>query len=105
MELNKHIIVATLGLMGIGILKHYTQPNVPLTRVFVGSFVFLLALSVADLAGGSLSKLASALAMLALLNGILTEIPPVAFTSLIGAVSSSSKGTTGATGTSDTSKG
>lgn len=74
--MNKHIVVAVIGLTAIGLYKHYTQPNIPLTRIYVGSFVLLLALSVADLAGGQVSKFASALAMLALLNGILTEIPP-----------------------------
>lgn len=99
MELNKHIVVATLGLATIGIIKHYTQPNVPLTRIFIGSFVFMLALSVADLAGGQVSKFASALAMLALVNGILTEIPPGILTTI-----SSASGGKSSTNTTTTTK-
>lgn len=74
MKLNKHIVIGTLGLLVIGVLKHSENPNVSLSSVFIGSYVFMLALSVLDLAGGQASKLASALAMLALVNGILTQV-------------------------------
>lgn len=75
MNVNKHIIVATFGLVAVGVIKKWNQPGANFTPIFVGGFVFMLGLSVADLFGGTMSKLASGLAMVALVNGILTEIP------------------------------
>lgn len=85
MELNKHVIVATLGLATIGYMKHVQNPNVAQTPILVGSFVFMFALSALDLFGGMASKLASGLAILALVNGALTQIDAATISNLANA--------------------
>lgn len=72
---NKHILIATLGLVTIGVVKKWAVPGSKLTPTLAGGFVFLMVLSVADLAGGQVSKFASVLAMLALVTGLITEFP------------------------------
>lgn len=76
MNVNKHVIIATAGLMAVGVIKKVENKDSVYSTVFIGGFIFMLALSVADLFGGNMSKLASGLAYVALINGILTEIPP-----------------------------
>lgn len=100
--INKHIVVATLGLIAIGVVKHNNSPNTPLTPVLIGGYVFMLALSVLDLFGGQASQLASGLAMVALVGGALTELDAATLASITHTSTSfkavgSSPGGTGAT--------
>lgn len=74
MNLNKHIIIATLGLVAIGAVKHALNPSVKLTPIVIGGYVVMLVLSVIDLFGPQASKMASAFAMITLLSGALTEL-------------------------------
>lgn len=74
--MNKQIVAATLLIGATGIVKSYTSnPPKPITPVIIGSYVFLLLLALLDMFGGSLSQLASALAMLVTISVVLTQFP------------------------------
>ena len=74
--MNDHIVVAALLIGATGIIKSYSsQPPQPITPVIVGTYVFLLLLSLLDMFGGSLAEVASALAMLATISVVLTQFP------------------------------
>lgn len=47
----------------------------PITPVIIGSYIFILIMSIMDMFGGGLSDLASALSMLAVTYVLLTEFP------------------------------
>lgn len=72
--MNKHIVIATIVIGASGVMDAILN-NKPLTPVIMGSFVFLLLLSLADAIGGGLSQLASGLAMIAMLYVLLTVFP------------------------------
>lgn len=74
--LNKHIIAATLIIGGSGVIRAW-QTKKPLTPVILGSYVFMLILSIADLFGGEVSRLAGAIAMLAMIAVILNTWVPI----------------------------
>lgn len=74
--MNKHIIAATLIIGGSGIIKAW-QSKKPITSVILGSYVFMLILSLIDLAGGQASKFAGAIAMVAMLAVILNTWTPI----------------------------
>lgn len=73
-ELNTKIVVATIVIAASGIMQAWTDKK-SITYVVIGSYVLLVILSIMDMFGGSLSQLASALAMLAATYVILTEFP------------------------------
>lgn len=76
MNVNKHVVVATGIIVAGGIVKKLSQPNGgSITPVLLGGMIFMIPLAVLDLFGGGFSQLASALAMLAALTAILTEVP------------------------------
>lgn len=74
--MNKHIIAATLIIGGSGVIKAW-QSKKPITPVILGSYVFMLVLSIADLAGGQVSQLAGAIAMVAMITVILNTWTPI----------------------------
>lgn len=73
---NKHIIAATLIIGVSGIIKAW-QSKKPITPVILGSYVFMLVLSIIDMFGGKASQLAGALAMLAVVAVILNTWAPL----------------------------
>jgi len=72
--MNKKIIIAVVVIGGAGVFNAYAK-NQPITRVVLGSYILLLVLSILDMFGGGLSKLAGAIAMVAVTYVLLTEIP------------------------------
>jgi hypothetical protein len=80
--MNKPIVAATLLIGGSGVVNAWLSHK-PVTPVIIGSYVFMLILSLADLFGGEISRLMSALALLAAGYVVLTEIP---WTTILGLV-------------------
>lgn len=72
--MNKQIIAAVAIIGASGVVAAWVNKK-PITRVILGSYVLLLILSVLDLFGGQVSKLAGALALIAALYVILNEFP------------------------------
>lgn len=75
-SMNRHIIAATLIIGASGVVKAW-QSKKPITTVILGSYVFMLILSIADLAGGQVSQLAGAIAMVAMITVILNTWTPI----------------------------
>ena len=76
--MNKHIIAATLIIGGSGVVKAWqSKEQIKITPIIMGSYVFMLVLSIADLAGGQVSQLAGAIAMVAMLAVILNTWTPI----------------------------
>ena len=76
--MNKHIIAATLIIGGSGVVKAWmSKESIKITPIIMGSYVFMLVLSIADLAGGQVSQLAGAIAMVAMLAVILNTWTPI----------------------------
>lgn len=74
MRINRTILFAALFIGLVGAVQAYVNHG-KLARVLLGSYVFLLLLSIVDLIGGGASQLASALAILAALYAGLTQAP------------------------------
>jgi hypothetical protein len=72
--MNSKIIVAAVVVGGSGFLNHLLN-NQPVTRVIIGTYIFLLVLAIMDTFGGPFVQLSSALAMLAMVYVLLTEFP------------------------------
>jgi hypothetical protein len=72
--MNDKIIVAVVVIVGAGITNAWLNKK-PITTVVIGSYILLLVLSLMDMFGGKISELASALAMLAVVYVLLTEVP------------------------------
>jgi len=72
--MNKHIIASVMIVGGSGVINAWTNKK-PITPVILGSYVFLLTLSIADMFGGQVSQLAGAMALLAAVTVLLTEFP------------------------------
>jgi hypothetical protein len=70
--MNKKIVIAVLVIGGSGVISAWNH-NKPVTPVIMGSYIFLLMLSIADMFGGELSKLSGALAMLAMTYVLLEQ--------------------------------
>jgi hypothetical protein len=71
---NNKIIIAAVVVGGSGVLNHLLT-NQPITKVVIGSYIFLLVLALVDMFGGPFSQLSGALAMLATVYVLLTEFP------------------------------
>lgn len=99
-HINKHILVATVGLVTVGLIKTWNQSNPWNTKVISGGFVVLLTLSVLDMFGGGASKIASGIAMVALVGGVLSAIPADFIANLANAGNPKAKSAT--TGTQTT---
>jgi hypothetical protein len=72
--MNDKIIIAVVVIAGAGITNAWLNKK-PITTVVIGSYILLLVLSLLDMFGGKISELASALAMLAVVYVLLTEVP------------------------------
>lgn len=72
--MNKKIVVATLIIGGSGVVNGMVNGK-PITPVIVGSYIFLLLMSVLDMFGGPLSALAGGLALVATVFVIINEFP------------------------------
>lgn len=72
--MNKKIIIAAFVITGSGVINAWSH-NKPVTPVILGSYIFVLLLSIADMFGGPLADISSALAMLAVVYVLLTEFP------------------------------
>lgn len=80
--MNKQVIGAVVVIGAAGVVTAWTKKQ-PITRTILGAYVLLLLLSLLDLFGGSVSRLASAIALIAALYVILNELP---WSTLIGLV-------------------
>jgi hypothetical protein len=72
--MNKSVVASAAIITGSGIINAWVNKK-PVTRVIVGGYVFILTLSIGDMFGGELSKLMSALALLAATYVLITEFP------------------------------
>lgn len=88
--MNKQIIAAVVIIAAAGVVSAWTKKQ-PITRVILGAYVLLLILSVLDLFGGPVSRLASALALIAALYVLLNEFP---WQSVIGLIQGAGNTTT-----------
>lgn len=73
---NRPIVIAAVGITGLGIVNAWTQGQ-GITRIVIGGYMLMLFLSVADIFGGGVSTIAGAIAMLALLWAFLNDGLPV----------------------------
>jgi hypothetical protein len=71
---NTHILIAGGILVADGIVKAF-RDNKPKTTPIVGGIIFVGALGILDLFGGNAAKLASAIAMLAVVYVIVQDFP------------------------------
>jgi predicted membrane protein len=74
--MNKHIIAATLIIGASGVVNAW-QNKKAITPVIMGSYVFMLVLSIIDLFGGEASRVAGAIAMVAVVAVILNTWTPL----------------------------
>lgn len=74
MPLNKPIVVSALIIGGSATVQAIAAGK-PITRILIGSYIFVLVLAVLDLFGGTISQLASALALIAAISVVLTQFP------------------------------
>lgn len=72
--MNRKIVVAAVVIIGTGVIRAIST-NGKLTPVFIGGFIFVTLLGIADAFGGVLSDFSSALAMIAMLGILLTQFP------------------------------
>lgn len=72
--MNKQIVVSCMVITSAGVTNAVVKKQ-PLSKVIMGGYIFLLVLSIADLFGGPISQLASALSMVAVLYVILNVFP------------------------------
>ena len=96
--MNKSIIAAVMIIGASGVASAWVKKQ-PITRVILGAYVLLLILSVLDFFGGTVSRLASALAMIAALYVILNQFPWAALLNLINGKGSASTSTSANTST------
>jgi hypothetical protein len=82
--MNKKIIVSALVITGAGVVHSITsKPPKAITPTVMGGYVFLLMLSLMDMIGGDLSKIAGGLSMVAVVYVLINVFP---WSLLIGAV-------------------
>lgn len=72
--MNKQIVVATAIIAGSGVISSW-QAKKPITPVILGAYIFMLLLALLDAFGGDISKLASALALLAMTAVVVNQFP------------------------------
>jgi hypothetical protein len=83
-RINCHVITAVVVIGGAGVVNAWGHQK-PAYRLVVGAMVFLLVLSLLDAFGGAASSIASGLAMLAMVYGVINLVP---FDALMGALGS-----------------
>lgn len=72
--MNKQVIGAVVFVGATGIIVSWTKKQ-PITKVILGSYILLFVLSILDLLGGPLRKLAGGLAMITVVYVLLNEFP------------------------------
>ena len=72
--MNRKIIVSVIIIAGSGIINAW-QKNQAVTPVIIGSYVFLLVLSLLDTIGGPVANIAGGLAVVAATFVVLNEFP------------------------------
>lgn len=72
--MNKQIVTSALVITASGVANSFVNKQ-PITRIIMGGYIFLLVLSLADMLGGPISKLASALSMVAVVYVLLNVFP------------------------------
>lgn len=72
--MNNTIVVAALVITSAGVVNATTNKT-SISRVVMGGYVFLLVLSLIDVFGGPVAKIASALSMVAMLYVLLNVFP------------------------------
>lgn len=87
--MNKKIIVAAFVIVGSGVVNGFMQKKA-ITPIILGGYIFVLVLALIDMFGPPLSTLASALAMLAVVMILLTEVP---WNTILGALQGKRSGT------------
>jgi hypothetical protein len=87
--MNKQIIASVVIIAAAGVTSAWAKKG-PITRVILGAYVLLLILSVLDLFGGPVSRLASALALIAALYVVINQFP---WSTVIGLVQGKSSST------------
>jgi hypothetical protein len=73
-SVNKKVVIAVFLIGGSGVVNA-AMNKTAVTPVILGSYIFLLVLSVLDAFGGPMATLSGALAMLAAVVVVLTEFP------------------------------
>jgi hypothetical protein len=74
MTINRTVLFAALFLGVVGGIQAFVNHG-SISRVLIGTYVFLLMLGLLDAIGGAASQLASAFAILAVLYATLTQFP------------------------------
>jgi hypothetical protein len=94
--MNRKIVFSGVIIMATGLIKAVTSGG-GFTKVFVGSYIFLLMLGIADSLGGRMSQFTGAIAIIAALGILLTQFPWQTILSAVGGSgkSSGTKKTTG----------
>lgn len=80
--MNRKIAVAGVVIIGTGVIKAATSGG-KLTPVFIGGYIFIVLLAIADAFGGPLSQFSGALALIAMLSILLSQFP---WTTIIGLI-------------------
>lgn len=74
-QINRQIVIAVVVITGITIFNNVTQQK-PITKVIIGSYILLILLALLDMFGGPFSEISGAIAMLALVYVIVTQLAP-----------------------------
>lgn len=74
LQVNKAILIGALGITATGVVVAVTKQK-PITPVIMGGYVLCLVASIADLAGGEISRLMGDIVLAALFGVVLTELP------------------------------
>lgn len=82
--MNKQIVIAAILITLAGVVNSLTsKPPKPISRTVMGGYIFLLVLSLLDLFGGPIAKIASAMSMVAVVYVLLNVFP---WQTVLGAV-------------------
>jgi len=85
--MNSTLVAASAYIAAVGVINSWNNGK-PITKNLIGAFLFLFLLALLDMAGGDVSKIATALAMLAVLYVTLTEVP---WSTILGAIGAKTK--------------
>jgi hypothetical protein len=81
--INRTVLFSALVIGLSGTIQSFVNTG-KISRALIGTFVFVLLLSLVDAIGGGASQLASALAILAMLYVLLTQFPWQQLASAVG---------------------
>jgi hypothetical protein len=72
-QVNRSIVISAAGITSIGVATAFLGGK-PITRIVLGGYLLALALSVFDLFGGGMAQVAGAVAWLALVGVVLSNL-------------------------------